>query len=308
MDLKILAALHEDGVVYVSDAEPGEQYHCLGCGNRLKVNRAHERDGIAVQKHYSHLGDSCGHESETHVKMKGHTGLVARDLWPDAEVTVEGPDEGRIDVGARHHPDVLVEFDEPREPWGEGICFECQHANESKDMGAAERDYLVHGYSTAWTWSEEPLSLDHFETTKVWNEWAALMPDHGGRPRPEWELEQAVVPVTLPDEMWPRFVPHEEPETHDDLLPGEPDLAVVPVTTVPEGLPEHGRNIEPGEVTYWGGYDGACGACGADIEEHDEKEAIVFKHDDETVYTECLRELEPSVYDELSGRYGVMKA
>jgi len=232
MTLQILQALDDEELVLVHEAEPGESYICPGCFNELTVVRSHERDGYPVSKHFSHLGETCGHETPVHVRMKAETALYAENRWPRATIRTE--ENGRIDIGARHHPDVLVDFDEPREPWGNGVAFECQYKNKSKDVDRAELDYLTHGYSIAWTHVHSPMVDDDYEFVRLWDRWTRFLPETSP-PDYDYQFERTGVeiPVTLPLEMWPRFMPDLDFEEETFEL----EYAEVPFTLPPELWP-----------------------------------------------------------------------
>jgi len=309
--LKIATAVDPatDKVVPITDAEPGDGYECRGCGGELSCTSSYYNvDGTFNRRYFSHKNDACGYEDPIHIRMKQAAVIYALERWPEAEIknedSLKSGEENDYMVSGRK-PDVRVDFADPDADLGDGVCIECQHQNKGKDLEATEFRYGAAGYSTMWTWGED-LEVDkNLSMTPLSEIWHAYIPNHEAAPVLESKRDLVVVPVALPDEFWVQVVPeHSEYEDHRRFFPDEPDLAVIPVTTVPNpnALP---AAVGKGDVLMWFGFRGSCGICGAGSESHEERHGIKFHEaNGTTVYTECLREQKPRLYNSVMDSYG----
>lgn len=129
---------------------------CPACREALSVRRSHYRDGTFVARHFWHPdggngggvggGDDggCGGESDEHKRMKSIAASKSLERWPDATVSLEA------EVGYRRRADVLVDFKQANERFGEGIAIEVQHKNDYKNVDQVTDDYLYNDYSVLW--------------------------------------------------------------------------------------------------------------------------------------------------------------
>jgi len=169
--------------VHVTPEEVGDgsTVECPGCGGGLKPRKAHERNGSFVARHFFHINESdCdglggGRESMFHQKMKSIAASKAKNEWPDATVSIEQP------VGDRR-ADVLVEFSDRHNRYGDGIAIEAQHMNESKDIAEVTSDFVAKGYSCLWLWEDQYAETDVEFDKGCWKTyWAHRVP-----PIDEW--------------------------------------------------------------------------------------------------------------------------
>ena len=125
--------------------------------------------------------------------------------FPDASITLESRVGERI-------TDVLVTFDRPREPYGNGIAVEVQYRNHGKDVEDVTAHYLKRDYSVVWL-DETDFSEEDVDLSGVLTVWPCALPDRTGlkgysdvvrwlreNRSPSVELE-----VPLPAEYWMSF-------------------------------------------------------------------------------------------------------
>jgi len=120
---------------------------CPACRDAM-----YPRGGIGThcERHFAHYpdsGDGCGGESDTHRRMKAVAAHAARQQYPRATVTIETKTGG---VYKQRTADVLVDFADWFDDWGDGIAIECQHRHENKDLAKATTDHATAGYSTVF--------------------------------------------------------------------------------------------------------------------------------------------------------------
>lgn len=117
---------------------------CICCGSEMRVRESHVRSGSVVARHFYHTSDSCGYESEKHLRVKSAMAGIASEIWPNAGISIEKQHvSGRV-------ADVIVEFKSAVDPFGEGICIEVQYANNDKDKDEVTSDYISENYSVWW--------------------------------------------------------------------------------------------------------------------------------------------------------------
>lgn len=147
--------------------DDGTAVSCPACSRSMAVVKSHKRGSAFVSRHFRHLdpeertefspkrrhgqtaltdltiGQDCPGESDEHLKMKSIAFARLEFDFPDATVELESSVDNRI-------ADVLVTFDDPREPYGNGIAVEVQYRNRGKDIESVTDHYLERGYSVAW--------------------------------------------------------------------------------------------------------------------------------------------------------------
>lgn len=161
---------------------PGTSLTCPACGDALSVVTAHRRSGAFVARHFRHqVEDTCGGESDSHLRMKVIAFSKLADTYPDAEIALEAS------VGNRR-ADILVQFPEARFPCGYGIAVEVQHLNNSKDLLVTDQDYYDEGYSVLWLTNQDfsgyDVSIPHIQSV-----WPEALPRLRGYDGLSWPVE-----------------------------------------------------------------------------------------------------------------------
>jgi hypothetical protein len=137
--------------------EDDETIYCRLCDEELSIVDSYPRKGgVFVARHFRHHGqgggatgdgggrtEECPGESDAHLRMKSIAYSRLEHDFPNASVELEGA------VG-KHRADVLLAFESPRPPYGEGIAVEVQYRNIGKNVDAVEQYYLENGYSVVW--------------------------------------------------------------------------------------------------------------------------------------------------------------
>lgn len=149
-------ARHDGETVFPDRADDGADLTCPNCERPMHVRSGHTTaNGVYRATHFAHNPDRttgggggvgcAGGESPTHEVMKFVAADFYRDLYPDATVAYEAtpPD-------CERRADVLVTFDEPRVPLGNGFAVEVQYRNTSKDTTTVTDDFTAAGYSVVW--------------------------------------------------------------------------------------------------------------------------------------------------------------
>lgn len=163
-------------------ASPGTSLTCPACGDAMSLVTAHRRAGAFVARHFRHqVDDTCGGESDSHLRMKLIAFSKLADTYPNAEVTLEAS------VGTRR-ADVLVQFPEARFPLGHGIAVEVQHRNNSKDLLATDQDYYDAGYSVLWL-SKQHYSGYDVSIDRIQSVWPEALPRLRGYDGLSWPIE-----------------------------------------------------------------------------------------------------------------------
>ena len=200
---------------------------CPVCEEKMSVIASYERDGSFVSRHFRHyeregspeamdssgqatlneLGKAgkCPGESDQHLKMKSIAYARLENDFPDARIELESGVGDRI-------ADVLVSFDEPRNPHGKGIAAEVQYRNKGKDIDAVTEHYLEREYSVAWL-EEEDFSNYDVDLSGVLTVWPYALPDRSGLegyPDVGRWLRQEKYPtvereIPIPGEYWASF-------------------------------------------------------------------------------------------------------
>ena len=150
------------------DVEDGETVRCPSCGGEMGVRSTHRQGSKIISRHFFHKSDTdCDGESAAHVKLKTIAKSTMDRRFPDATVQLEQGVGDRI-------ADVLVEFPEPRFPYGNGIIVEAQVKHKDKDFSSVFAEYGREGYSVLVSYlgdisgSELKIVSDRFHT--VWPE------------------------------------------------------------------------------------------------------------------------------------------
>ncbi|WP_239640987.1 hypothetical protein [Natrialba taiwanensis] len=200
---------------------------CPVCDDPMGVVKSYERGDAFVSRHFRHhdrddraelsatdgqstfgdLGNAvkCPGESDEHLKMKSIAYARLEHDFPDATVELESGVDERI-------ADVLLSFDEPCAPYGNGIAVEAQYRNEGKDIEAVTDHYLNRGYSVVWLYEDDFSGYD-VDLSGLLTVWPCALPDRSGlegypdvirwlrqEKSPAVELE-----IPIPGEYWASF-------------------------------------------------------------------------------------------------------
>ncbi|MDQ2050738.1 hypothetical protein RBH26_09590 [Natronolimnohabitans sp. A-GB9] len=193
----------------------------------MGVVKSHERGGAFISRHFRHhdredqtefttthgqstfddlgSGGKCPGESDVHLKMKSIAYARLKHDFPDATVELESGVDERI-------ADVLLTFDEPCAPYGNGIAIEAQYRNEGKDIDGVTEHYLERGYSVAWLYEDDFSGYD-VDLSGLHTVWPCALPDRSGLegyPDVTRWLRQEKSPsvkleVPIPGEFWASF-------------------------------------------------------------------------------------------------------
>ncbi|WP_336328737.1 hypothetical protein [Halovenus sp. HT40] len=152
----------------------------------MSVVPSHTSGSTFVSRHFSHKGggkgdgsgagdsgEGCSGESKMHHKMKAIAYARLKNDYPEATIELESELEGRI-------PDVLLEFPEPRDPFGKGIAVEAQYRNKGKDKEAVIEHYLDREYSVAWL-EEDDFASHDVDLSGIQSVWPYALPSREGR-------------------------------------------------------------------------------------------------------------------------------
>lgn len=160
---------------------------CPSCDDEMSVVQSHRRDGVFISRHFRHrtqhiqrgntAGQStisdhvgvCPGESDEHAKMKSISYAKLLDEFPGADVQLEKGVDERI-------ADVLLEFESPREPYGDGIAVEVQYRNVGKDIKKVTEHYLERDYSVVWL-EEEDFDKHDVDLSGILTVWPYAIPD-----------------------------------------------------------------------------------------------------------------------------------
>ncbi|WP_241431075.1 competence protein CoiA family protein [Natrinema pallidum] len=200
---------------------------CPVCDDPMGVVKSYERGDAFVSRHFRHydqdgqaelsttdgqstfddLGNAakCPGESDEHLKMKSIAYARLEHDFPDATVELESGVDGRI-------ADVLLNFDEPCAPYGNGIAVEAQYRNEGKDIKAVTDHYLERGYSVAWLYEDDFSGYD-VDLSGLLTVWPYALPDRSGlegyptvvRRLRQDESSTVEFEIPLPREFWASF-------------------------------------------------------------------------------------------------------
>ncbi|WP_310894146.1 MULTISPECIES: competence protein CoiA family protein [unclassified Haloferax] len=170
---------------------------CPKCSDNLTVVTGHHRNGRFVARHFRHqTNEDCAGESIPHLRMKLIALSKLKVEFPNATVSLEKT------VGNRR-ADLLVEFNQPRHPFGHGIAVEVQYRNNSKDLFATDSDYYDQGFSVLWL-SEQHYSGYDVSVNHVQHVWPRALPKlrgYDGLQLPICEPPESVeVDIILPRE------------------------------------------------------------------------------------------------------------
>lgn len=193
----------------------------------MGVVKSHERGSAFISRHFRHhdredqteftttrgqstfddlgSGEKCPGESDVHLKMKSIAYARLKHDFPDATVELESGVDERI-------ADVLLTFDEPCVPYGNGIAVEAQYRNEGKDIDGVTDHYLERGYSVAWLYEDDFSGYD-VNLSGLLTVWPCALPDRSGLegyPDITRWLRQEKSPsvkleVPIPGEFWASF-------------------------------------------------------------------------------------------------------
>jgi len=239
----------------VAQADPDDDYLCLGCGNEVAYVRQHVRatptgDNTTVASHFrcgcadgGRGGGGGGgvHESRIHKRRK-------RDALQEAVNRFEAADFDTEAYVGKKRADALLTFDEPHEEYGKGLVIEYQHKNEGKDINATEQHFARREYTTVWLWEDQYTydsavpDIDLFGG-RVYMPWPDAVPQveawpgrgHDAEKREEWanaydrRLTDASVPATVifdwvmptPREYWRDESDWDDAFRHADHYPEE---------------------------------------------------------------------------------------
>jgi len=167
---------------------------CPVCEGPMGVVESYERGDSFVSRHFRHhyrenqtelttnngqatfddLGSAgeCPGESDEHLKMKSIAYARLEHDFPEETVELESGVDGRI-------ADVLLSFNEPQAPYGNGIAVEAQHRNEGKDIEETTDHYLERGYSVAWLYEDDFSGYD-VDLSGLLTVWPCALPDRSG--------------------------------------------------------------------------------------------------------------------------------
>lgn len=207
--------------------ENNAEVTCPVCEDPMGVVKSHERGGAFISRHFRHhdredqtefttthgqstfddlgSGGKCPGESDVHLKMKSIAYARLKHDFPDATVELESGVDERI-------ADVLLTFDEPCAPYGNGIAIEAQYRNEGKDIDGVTEHYLERGYSVAWLYEDDFSGYD-VDLSGLHTVWPCALPDRSGLegyPDVTRWLRQEKSPsvkleVPIPGEFWASF-------------------------------------------------------------------------------------------------------
>ncbi|MDR5657677.1 hypothetical protein RH831_10865 [Halodesulfurarchaeum sp. HSR-GB] len=201
------------------DIDDGESVECPECGGSMGVRSTHRQGGSIVSRHFFHHSDTnCSGESNAHIKLKTIAKSTFDRRFPDSVVHLEKGVGDRV-------ADVLVEFDEPRFPYGNGIIIEAQVKHKDKNFSSVFKEYGNEGYSVYVAYlgdvhgSELKIASNRFHTV-----WPAAVPSKSRwsgleEPFEEWfsdsDPTSLEIEVPLPgqyyrfrktEEVTPRFI------------------------------------------------------------------------------------------------------
>lgn len=123
---------------------------CRECGNPMHIVSRSPAPGFRA-RHFSHYpssggGDCGGGESRLHAKLKGIALDNALEHFDEQLIADYGVE---VAIGDRY-ADAALTFEMLQHPLGKGIAIEVQVSHDDKDVDAAERNHLEHGYSVMW--------------------------------------------------------------------------------------------------------------------------------------------------------------
>jgi predicted RNA-binding Zn-ribbon protein involved in translation (DUF1610 family) len=222
---------------------------CPECGGEMRV-RGPFSDGRG--RHFWHTdnlgggggGGSCESvaESDKHKKWKSLAADRLKYLFDEncRSLRVEMQLEAPVSNKDYRQADAIILFEDRDEQLGQGVVVEVQHKNESKDISAAERDYLDQDLAVVWSEEEdfgqhrmrlEQVDIRHRAETVAWPDHAPRIQDWPTRPTGKHFLnslagkliadptedDELVCPATLPaeylDEQAQRFWSERDWET-----------------------------------------------------------------------------------------------
>lgn len=147
-------AEHDGQIVTPNMVTREDDIACPVCEEEMTVKKSHYRGGVFVARHFAHLPDvECEGESDEHLRMKAIAHSKLAEEFPDAVILPEEP------VGDRQ-ADLLVDFEQPQDPYGKGVTVEVQYRNYAKDRKETTRDYLDMGYSVLWLYPRHYSGMD----------------------------------------------------------------------------------------------------------------------------------------------------
>ncbi len=132
-------AMNPDGDrVLPLDVGVNDHVLCPLCECNLRVRSSHYNRGNFVAEHFFHpAGSMCPGESTVQAKMKTVAAMKLREIFPSASVAHEEPIP-KIE----HTADVLVTFERPVFPYGNGIAVEFRPTNDDKQVDAISSEVL----------------------------------------------------------------------------------------------------------------------------------------------------------------------
>jgi len=146
-------ALADEQQVLPPQITSADALFCPQCDDQMSLIPAHYSGGTFVSAHFRHeVRSDCPGESPEHGRMKSVAFSKLEEAYPEAEILFEAVLKDGNEI--HRQADVLVEFPEPRHPFGKGIAVEVQYRNYSKDLRATEQDYYQLGYSVLWLYEQ----------------------------------------------------------------------------------------------------------------------------------------------------------
>ncbi|MCL9812611.1 hypothetical protein [Natranaeroarchaeum aerophilus] len=224
--MPFLGTLEGDRVI-PPQVEDNATVVCPVCDEQMTVISSYERENSFVSRHFRHekqeadveastttgqatldeIGKTgkCPGESDQHLKMKSIAYARLDNDFSEATLELESGIGDRV-------ADVLLTFDEPRNPYGRGIAVEVQYRNEGKDIEAVTDHYLASGYSVVWL-DEDDFSDYDVDLSGILTVWPYALPDRSaleGYPDIVRWLRQEKSPtvereIPLPGEFWISF-------------------------------------------------------------------------------------------------------
>jgi len=124
---------------------------CPSCGELMKPRSSHHRKingkDVFIARHFWHFESSdnacSGGESYQHQRMKSIALSKLKEIFDYSDSGLEKK------VGEKR-PDVYIEFPEPQDPYGKGICVEIQYRHKGKNIEETNESFFDEEYSVCW--------------------------------------------------------------------------------------------------------------------------------------------------------------
>lgn len=145
----------EGTTVSIDEVSDSAEVLCPKCGHPMYIRGGPQTDQRRHFAHYPRNHTASG-ETEQHQHWKELALHAFSELDLPHQESLFCCLEGEVDVAntpsdtETRRADILLQFGDEHDKFGQGIAIEIQHRNTDKDVHAVTYDYLANGYSVQW--------------------------------------------------------------------------------------------------------------------------------------------------------------